>query len=349
MKGFDDRKIRVIGPLILFLIGTLFFRLDWYLELSTKGVLTSNFIALAAGYTCWNLVRWVLIQLQKQYPGLANTRRRLFWMALIMPVLVNFAWLIRQVAHVAFNNTPFSTQTLPNYTYSLGIQIFYHSVYFIIYEGSYILRAWQQAYEHNEHLKKAKLRHQLDTLKSQINPHFLFNSLNSLSMLIYENPDRAEAFVDELSSVYRYLLRANEHSLTTLSRELQFIKSYFQLLKTRYGAGIDLHIAVDNWQLERRLPPLTLQLLVENAVKHNIILPDRPLVIDILTQDSRLIVQNNLQRKTGAVPSHKVGLAHIAAKYRLLEQRDILIQETNGLFVVILPLLAEQPESTATL
>ncbi|GAB4034416.1 sensor histidine kinase [Spirosoma gilvum] len=349
MNVFTDRKLRIIGPFVLFLVGTLFFRLDWYLERSTGRLIRSDLIALTAGYICWNVTRWAVMRLQKRYPGLDNTRKRLIWMAVLLPVLVNFAWLIRQVAHMAFNNLQYLTQTLPDYTYSIGIQIFYHFVYYIIYEGGYVLREWQQAYERNERLKKAKLRHQLDTLKSQINPHFLFNSLNSLSMLIYDSPRQAEVFVDELSSVYRYLLRANDQELTTLNRELQFIRSYFQLLKTRYGAGVDLSISVDEDLMEHSLPPLTLQLLVENAVKHNIILPGRPLVIKIQTVEDTLVVQNNLQRKTTAVLSNKVGLAHIAAKYKLLGQRNITIQEDNGLFVITLPLLATQPESKATL
>lgn len=266
-------------------------------------------------------------------------------MAVLMPVLVNFAWLIRQLGHLAFNNASHVSQTLPNYTYAIGIQIFYHCLYFVIYEGSYILRAWQQTYEQNEQLKKNKLQHQLDTLKSQINPHFLFNSLNSLSMLIHENPRQAEALVDEISSVYRYLLRANEQELTTLDRELQFIRSYFQLLKTRYGTGIDLQVAVDAWQLDCRIPPLTLQLLIENAVKHNVILPEQPLLVEIRTQGQLLLVQNNLQRKHTPVLSNKVGLTNIATKYRLLGQPEIAIQEEANRFVVMLPLLANQPET----
>lgn len=348
MNVLHDKQLRIIGPLVLFLVGTLFFRLNWYLELSADKLVRSDLIGLTAGYVCWNLARWVALRLQKQYPGLVNTRRRLLWMALLMPLLVNFAWLIRQLAHIAFNNETQVSQTLVNYTYSIGIQIFYHCVYFVIYEGSYVLWAWQQAYEQNEQLKKNKLQHQLDTLKSQINPHFLFNSLNSLSMLIHDNPRQAETFVDEISSVYRYLLRANDQELTSLSRELQFIKSYFQLLKTRYGMGIDLHVLVDEDQLYRRIPPLTLQLLVENAVKHNVILPESPLVVEILTRGTSLIVQNNLQRKNTAVPSNKVGLANIATKYRLLGQPDISIREDAGRFVVTLPLLAHHTEINAT-
>ncbi len=345
MNVLNDKQLRIIGPFVLFLVGTLFFRLNWYLELSVDRLIRSDLIGLGAGYICWNLARWAVLRLQKHYPGLTNTRQRLFRMAMLMPILVNVAWLIRQLAHIAFNNASYISQTIPNYTYSIGIQIFYHCIYFVIYEGGYVLRAWQQTYEQNEQLKKNKLQHQLDTLKSQINPHFLFNSLNSLSMLIHENPRQAEAFVDEISSVYRYLLRANDQELTTLNRELQFIKSYFQLLKTRYGAGVDLRIAVEEWQLERKIPPLTLQLLVENAVKHNVILPESPLVVEIVTRGSSLVVQNNLQRKNTAVPSNKVGLANIATKYRLLGQPGIAIREDAGLFAVTLPLLDSQPET----
>ncbi|MBD2700337.1 histidine kinase [Spirosoma sp. BT702] len=345
MRTFNDKTIRIIGPFILFLVGTLFFRMNWYLELSSNSIVRSDIIALAAGYTCWNVARWITIRLQKRYPGLANTRYRLIWMGALLPVLVNFAWTIRQVGHMVLNNTPQLSHTLSNYTYAIGIQIFYHCVYFVIYEGSYVLRAWQYTYEQNEHLKKNKLKHQLDTLKAQINPHFLFNSLNSLSMLIHDNPKQAEAFVDEISSVYRYLLRANDQALTTLSQELQFIKSYFQLLKTRYGASIDLLVDVADRFLECRIPPLTLQLLVENAVKHNVMLPDRPLVVEISIRGQSLVVQNNLQRKNTPVLSNQVGLSNISTKYRLLGQPDISIREDNGRFTVVLPLLSAQPET----
>ncbi len=348
MKILNDKQLRIIGPFVLFLVGTMFFRLNWYFELSGDRLLRSDLIGLGAGYVCWNLTRWTVLQLQKRYPGSNNTRRRLLWMALLMPLLVNFAWLIRQLGHIAFNNASQISQTLPNYTYAIGIQIFYHCIYFVIYEGSYMMRAWQHTYEQNEQLKKNKLQHQLDTLKSQINPHFLFNSLNSLSLLIHENPRQAEALVDEISSVYRYLLRANDQELTTLSRELQFIQSYFQLLKTRYGSGIDLRVAVYTWQLDCRIPPLTLQLLVENAVKHNVILPEQPLTVEIRTQGQSLIVQNNLQRKHTPILSNKVGLANIATKYRLLGQREIAIYEDANRFMVTLPLLANQPETNLT-
>ncbi|MPR36862.1 sensor histidine kinase [Salmonirosea aquatica] len=340
-----EQKIRLAGPILLFLIGTLFFRLNWYFELPTGELIRSDIIGLTAGYLCWNLTRWVVQRLQIRFPGLTNTRRRLLWMGLLLPLLVNIAWLLRQFLHIGFNDASYIWVSVSAYTYALGIQIFYHGIYYTIYEGGYVLQEWQRSYEHNEWLKKNKLQHQLETLKSQINPHFLFNSLNSLSMLIHDNPRQAEAFVDEISNVYRYLLRANEQPLTTLRRELQFIQSYFQLLKTRYGPGIDLRILVEAEQLEAKIPPLTLQLLVENAVKHNAVLPEQPLMVLIEARGQYLEVRNNLNRKNSTLQSNRVGLANISAKYTLLSSQSISVREEDGYFVVTLPLLAFESQT----
>jgi hypothetical protein len=191
-----------------------------------------------------------------------------------------------------------------------------------------------------QRLKQEKTEVQMRALQSQINPHFLFNSLNSLSSLIDESPVQAGVFVDELSSVYRYLLRANDGELTTVSLELSFIKSYFHLLRTRHGTGISLEVAIQPAHSQALLPPLTLQLLVENAVKHNVLLPEQPIAVRIRTTDAReLIVENTLQRKTLRVQSNGVGLSNIAVKYQMLNQTEPLIKEVDGWFRVTLPLL----------
>ncbi len=195
-----------------------------------------------------------------------------------------------------------------------------------------------------QRLKQEKTEVQIRALQAQINPHFLFNSLNTLSSLIDESPRQAGDFVDELSSVYRYLLRANEADLTPLRTELHFIESYFHLLKTRHGEGIRLETAVSDAFADSPLPPLTLQLLVENAVKHNVILPEEPLTVRIRTTPARqLVVENTLQRKRLRVESNGVGLSNIAVKYRLLGQAEPLVEEQNGWFRVTLPLLESQP------
>lgn len=209
-----------------------------------------------------------------------------------------------------------------------------------IYEGIRTFERWERKLRETEQLKKANLQSQLEGLKSQINPHFLFNSLNTLSSLIEEDAPQAERFVEEIASVYRYLLRANEMQMATLGSELDFAHSYFHLLRTRYGANIYLEQAIDACYNDHRIPPLTLQLLLENAVKHNVVLPEEPLYIRIETRpDEHLVVRNNLQRKNTRVLSNQVGLATIATQYRLLGGGDVIVDKDDQFFSVTLPLL----------
>jgi LytS/YehU family sensor histidine kinase len=213
-----------------------------------------------------------------------------------------------------------------------------------IYESIYSTDKWKKSMLEKEQLEKSNLQSQLEGLKSQVNPHFLFNSLNSLSSLIADEPDKAERFVDEMSKVYRYLLQTNEAELTPLATELQFIQSYIHLLITRYGKGVSVQIEIEESLKQHYLPPLTLQLLVENAVKHNMTLTSKPLFIEIrTTSEGKLMVRNNLQKRIVRVASNQVGLSNISSKYRLLAQRQpdvssISIEETPEFFTVTLPL-----------
>ena len=191
-----------------------------------------------------------------------------------------------------------------------------------------------------QRLEQEKIEVQIRALQAQVNPHFLFNSLNSLSALIEDDTRQAGIFLDELSAVYRYLLRANDQVLTSLSAELAFIQSYCHLLQTRHGDALRVVWQVDPPLMKRHIPPLTLQLLVENAVKHNVALPDQPLTIAIKTDEhNQLQVRNNVQRKTARVVSNGIGLANILSKYQMLNQPVPIIHEYNGEFVVTLPLI----------
>jgi LytS/YehU family sensor histidine kinase len=231
---------------------------------------------------------------------------------------------------------------MDNYAWVLSVGIICNLLATSFNEGAAFFEKWRKVVDEAEQLKKENLQSQLEGLKGQVNPHFLFNSLNSLSSLISEDPDKAEKFLDEMSKVYRYLLRTNEDGLTTLEAEMQFIQSYFHLLKTRYGDGLDMETIIDNRYLEYQLPPLTLQMLVENAVKHNMILKDRPLRILIMTTNSgRLVVSNNLQRKDRMVSSNKVGLTNIVNKYRLMKQEEISVRDDGKEFAVVVPLIQQ--------
>jgi LytS/YehU family sensor histidine kinase len=157
---------------------------------------------------------------------------------------------------------------------------------------------------------------------------------------VEEDKDQAVIFIAELSSVYRYLLQSNERELTTLQSELDFIKAYFFLLRTRFRQGVDLQVDVPEAMKERLLPPLTLQILVENAVKHNVISSYRPLLVQITAgPDGWLHVVNNLQRKIQQVPGSRLGLVNITEKFKLLKQSEPRISETITEFRVSIPLM----------
>jgi len=206
-------------------------------------------------------------------------------------------------------------------------------------ESIYSYHKWKETKLEAEQLSKEKLQTQLNSLLQQINPHFLFNSLNALSALIDDNPKDAQKYLSDLSKVYRYLLRTNEDELTSLTNEINFIDSYFHLLQTRFGKGVTLLKSIQPHDYDKLLPPLTLQLLVENAVKHNTVGKNKPLVIEIITSGEYLTVRNNLQRKTLKVESSKIGLFNIAEKYRLINKSAIEIAEAGGYFSVTVPLI----------
>ena len=229
---------------------------------------------------------------------------------------------------------------LTSFEWALALGALMNIVVTCIHEGVYAFELWQQKLLETEKLRKANLQSQFESLKQQINPHFLFNCLNSLSSLIEEDAELATQFIDEMSNVYRYLLRSNESELTTLESELNFATSYFHLLSTRYGSNLRLEEEIDPAYRRYMLPPLTLQLLMENVVKHNVIMPQQPLYIRLnTTVDGRLVVSNNLQRRPIKVPSSRIGLANIASKYSLLGQGEIDIDENPQRFSVSLPLL----------
>ncbi len=346
MKPCNDTRLRIFGPLILYLFGTAFFRLNIYLEEDLSTVLRYEWVGISAGFFCWNLTRWVVMAIQRHNPGLAQTRKRLVWLLIVFPLLVNIGVFVRIIAHAMPAGSLLSWPGLLDYAITTGIQLFYHCVYIAIYEGMYLYRQWQQTNAEKELLLKAQWQGQFESLKNQVNPHFLFNSLNSLSSLINDEPAKAERFVDEMAKVYRYLLRTNEGELTTLESELSFINSYTHLLKTRYGKGISVTIDVDAVENTCYLPPLTLQMLVENAVKHNAILSHKPLLIEIkgMAADHRrvgqLLVRNNLQKRTIRIASNQVGLSNIAAKYRMLSKQEIIVEDDGQHFTVVLPLFS---------
>jgi two-component system, LytTR family, sensor kinase len=209
-----------------------------------------------------------------------------------------------------------------------------------MWEADYSLKLWKDSLAEKEKLEQLTIIHEFEALKSQVNPHFLFNCFNTLSSLISEDRKQAEVFLDELSKVYRYLLRNNEDGLSTLQTEVRFIESYYRLLRTRHGEAVQLKTEIDKKYDQYLLPSLSLQMLVENAVKHNVLSRNKPLMIDIFTTSgNKLVVSNNLQIRSVKSASNRIGLENIKSKYDLLNYNGFQVLQDKKSFSVVLPLI----------
>lgn len=199
----------------------------------------------------------------------------------------------------------------------------------------------EKSYREVENYKKISTQSQLQALKNQVNPHFLFNNLSVLSALIPTDANASVEFVRQFSRVYRYLLKSHEKEIVELSEELSFTDSYLYLLKTRFTTGLVVDIRISPSSLSAYIVPVSLQMLVENAVKHNVVAKNKSLHLEIYSQnDESITVKNNLQLKTVDMEeSTKLGLSNIVKRYEFLGRKGIQIQQTDDFFSVTLPLI----------
>ncbi|MCB9340623.1 MAG: histidine kinase [Lewinellaceae bacterium] len=188
-------------------------------------------------------------------------------------------------------------------------------------------------------LEKEKAIVQYESLKQQLNPHFLFNSLTSLGSLISIAPKEAAIFLDSLSKTYRYILKSSERETVPLVEELRFGETFVKLQKTRFGEGLQVKFNVGEEDFHWKIVPVTLQNLIENAIKHNIIDEDEPLVVDVTVEDGYLVVRNNLQKKKFVETSNKRGLSNLQSFYRYLSDKPIVVVEDEQFFTIKIPLI----------
>jgi two-component system LytT family sensor kinase len=198
------------------------------------------------------------------------------------------------------------------------------------------MRANQQSQLELERMKQAQLQANLSSLKEQLSPHFLFNTLNTLNSLTREQD--VKNYVAELANVYGYLLSYHKSDLATLRQELAFTESYLYIVKMRLKNAIQISITIDADVLDTRIPPLTLQLLMENAVKHNITVADSPLRIALYVEEHHLVAENSMRPKSSVQHGSGIGLTNIVERYRILLGKTIIIETKNDLFIVKLPL-----------
>jgi len=209
-----------------------------------------------------------------------------------------------------------------------------------VYETAFLVKESESEIVRNEQLERAKAEAELEALKNQIDPHFIFNSLNTLSHLIEEKPLKAKQFNDSLADVYRYILQNKGRELVLLQEEINFFNDYFSLLKIRFENAIQLNVQADKIFYQQYLiPPISLQLLAENAIKHNEFSDEVPLAITVALKNDALIIHNDKRKKQLRKESSKIGLHNLQERYRLTIGKEIIIDEDENSFTVTLPLL----------
>ncbi len=244
-------------------------------------------------------------------------------------------WLVGKLLH-QYNWAQYANPLKLNLIYAALINLLFHllNAMFVLF------REYKRKTKEAEDLRITTTQTQLQLIRSQVNPHFLFNNLNVLSaMVIKDNPD-ANEFVEKFAKVYRYILQEQDKELVPLEDELQYIDPYIYLLKKRFSDGLSVSVSIAEEHKRKQIVPASLQILIENAVKHNIVSSSRPLHIDIHTNgNNTLVVSNNLQPKQVIEPSSSIGLQNIYKRYELVGSRNVAIKKTATVFEVALPLL----------
>src|SRR5258705_6503676 len=337
--GFDDRLVTVIlVPVAALIIPFVFFGMRFSEPPYITGQVYLSVLIITAAIWLGN--RYILIWARNRYPKFEEVRKRLIVQSAIMLVYTivtnNLLGYLLDVCGLKehyegynrFNvitnsdaGAVFSAPAAMSINESINSNaaaVFCTLTVVAIYESIYFMNELKKSVEEKEMLKRESLRAQLNALKTQVNPHFLFNNLNTLSSIIPEDPKLAVDFVQQLSKVYRHILEVRDDQSIPLKEELDVLKAYTFLLRTRFGDNLDINIDVPDEKMQRGIVPLSLQILMENAIKHNIVSSDKPLKIDVFTENGRLIVRNNLQKKNQLSECTGIGLDNIRNRCRPL-------------------------------
>lgn len=286
----------------------------------------------------WEVNARLLMMMQRRFPEPHQTMRRLLLQVPLHIVLtVTTSSLLEfLIVRVMMARLCTAGEVVESMLFSLVPTAFVA----LLYESRFFFNQWRHSVVRVEQLARAQAQSQLEALRSQLDPHFLFNSLNTLAALIDESPDAAQDYLSQLSDVYRYVLLAREKDTVTLEEELTFVDAYIYLNKTRFRDNLRVQISIPAELKKRRVAPLSLQLLVENALKHNVVSREHPLHLRVDAVDGETIrVLNTVRPKTTLTPGTRLGLKNLLSRYELLSTRPIKICHDDHEWSVALPLL----------
>lgn len=338
-NAFDDRMIKLIGiPLLgLFipnLSGLITNRLYTY-----PGLLASYAYFTLVSFAVWQGNVWLMHFIRKKYTWSFQQYHKIIISLFLVNIVYSGVIAALMLQAWKMYSKENHGHEWPVISATLIIII---SACFItnIYEIIFLNKEREDSRSRVEQLNIAKAQAELEALKNQIDPHFIFNSLNTLSFLITRDPQNARLYNDTLAKVYRYILSNKEKDLVLLKEEVEFISNYFYLLKIRFGEAISMVIEITDLSSEDFLiPPISMQALVENAIKHNEFNDKTPLVINVSVTSNYAVVKNIINLRTYAAPTSRIGLGNLDNRYKLITKRNIIIENNFKTFTVKLPII----------
>lgn len=292
--------------------------------------------------TSFTSVMWILLWKGNEFLA-GFLSRKISWIEYpVRRFLIGFAVtvvytlvvvFVLSVLFERFFNVYVSSTVVSSVIIALVISLFMH--------GRSFLENWRQASIEAERFERETIMARYESLKNQISPHFLFNSLNALTNLVYQDKTKASKFIQQLSLVYRYVLDTRDREVVSLTEEISFVRSYLFLQQIRFGDKLKLHIDVDDCSAVF-VPPLSIQMLIENAIKHNVVSKDDPLTVRVFKTEGFAVVENNLQLKSKRDEhSSGVGLENIRRRYEILSKEKVLVEKDHNRFRVSIPLLQD--------
>lgn len=333
----NDKWLLIIGiPLVGFIMPLIFNRFSFQF-LFSEGY-RNMVMSVATTIIIWLGIRKIVITLWERHPWEKNPWRHLIYEVILVTIYTSMVGFLSYLVYV---NTDFVTLAEDfDLVPSIAITLLVTYLITCIHEAWFFFTQWNISLVKAQTLEKENLQSQYETLKSQINPHFLFNTLNTLATLIEENQTIAVRYVENTADFLRNILNLKDKEVITLEEEFGIIRMFYTLQQQRYGSNLELTITSAEKNLSMLLPPLSLQMLVENAIKHNVISSERPLRIIIDAQQPHQVrVSNNLQKKNTGKSSNGIGLQNIRNRYDLLSNQKVWIRQTDEVFEVVLPLL----------
>ena len=352
MSNAEQKKINYLQNrftpyflILLFVGATAILRavlLDWFWWQQLLGF-AGQFIVLSG---VWQLIKVLNRRLEKRFPFEHGPLQRMF-----LQIFLTFLIVSPFVATMAYFAVPYLPDFVKEeFSVFISISFMMFTVVIILFNfsfyASYFFRNWQESVEekaslevHAAALQQEKYTLQYHQLRNQVNPHYLFNTLTSLDGLIHTNPELASEFVRHMAKVYRYVLQHKESEVVNVEEELDFISHYIELLHIRYGAGLNIHHNISGQARERGIVMVTLQMLIDNAIKHNIVQPSNPLKVIIWDEGDYLVVYNNKQLRRQIETSNARGLVQLSQLYSYLSDKPVVVEDNHEHYTIKIPLL----------